>query len=512
MGSKGIKTHITITLVILLAIGMFLTNLVVSTLWQQSLIRAEMNKTLSLLTAVADSITGKTNNSNEIFSSASQERLRKDLGASCIMLSINNVFTSIPENCSQETPVLEDRMKQVIETGVASSTTINTGPGLPFIGRKLLITVIPIKQQGTRGATGAVISLQSVADQIGQGRQIASLYILINVIILTTIGLFRLIKLVVRPIERLVMLSDTYQSEESNPFLSDSGNNEFGQLSIALNRMLHRIDNDRKKLRENVDSLEKANQQLHSTQQQMVQTEKMAAIGGLAAGLAHEIGNPIGIVQGYVEMLGQTGLSADEQKQFSHRSLQELERINRMIQQLLNFSRTKTDNSGSTAIHPLLQELVDMFLAQKKTSGLEFQLDLAARDDQVAAGADGLHQVFLNCLLNSVDAIKQRCDQHNHPAGFIRIATVNTSSDKEKPCIQITIQDNGIGIRDADRGKLFDPFFTTKEPGKGTGLGLSVSYALVESCQGKMRIQGEDGQGATVFILLPLQGKDTSII
>ncbi len=501
MRLKGIKSHITATLVILLTTGMLLITLVVTIFWQRSLMHAEMEKALSVLSAAVN-IAKKTPDDRDIFSQEVLTYLKNDLGASCVMLSINNIFTRIPEKCGPEDSALQENIKQVLGTGSSNTTTIDTGSGLPFLGRKCLVTAVPIQQRGAQGAIGAVISFQSVYEQVNQGRHVAYIYILVNVIILSTIGLFRFIQVVVRPIEHLVTLTDTYQSDNSSPFLSDQNGNEFGQLSIALNRMLHRIDDDRQKLHETVGSLENANQQLRSTQQKMVQTEKMAAIGRLAAGLAHEIGNPIGIVQGYLELLGQSGLSREEQQQFSTRSMQELERINRLIHQLLDFSKGRTDDSGIAEIHPLLQELVDMLQAQKKLAGLEFHLHLDAEYDRVAAGAESLHQVFLNCLLNAIDAIKEG----NGPdKGKISLSTANLTNDEGKPFIQITIMDNGIGIKDADKASLFDPFFTTKEPGKGTGLGLSVSYALIEGVHGQMQIQGKEGQGATVFILLPLR-------
>lgn len=501
MRLKGIKSHITATLVILLTTGMLLITMVVTIFWQRSLMHAEMGKAVSVLSAVAN-IAKKTTDERDLFSHEVLTYLKNDLGASCVMFSINNIFTRIPEKCGPEGLALQENIKQVLGTGSSNTTIIDTGSGLPFLGRKFLVTAVPIQQQGVQGSIGAVISFQSVYEQVNQGRHVAYIYILINVIILSTIGLFRFIQVVVRPIEHLVTLTDTYQSDNSSPFLSDQNSNEFGQLSIALNRMLHRIDDDRQKLHETVGSLENANQQLRATQQKMVQTEKMAAIGRLAAGLAHEIGNPIGIVQGYLELLGQSDLSREEQQQFSTRSMQELERINRLIHQLLDFSKSHTDDSGIAEIHPLLQDLVDMLQTQKKLAGLEFHLHLDAEYDRVAASAESLHQVFLNCLLNAVDAIKECNDPDK---GKIYLSTDNLTNDEGKHFIQITIKDNGIGIKDADKASLFDPFFTTKEPGKGTGLGLSVSYALIEGAHGQMQIQGKEGRGATVFILLPLR-------
>jgi len=504
MGSTGIKSQLTIILAILLTIGMVLINLVVTIFWQRSLIRAEMEKARSVLAIVAD-MTAEKPGAEQPFAPPDLSALRQNLAATCVMVAQNGDITGSPESCGPYDPVLQERLKQVAGSGAASSSTIAAGPEIPFFSRPLLVVAVPIHRNNAQGAVGALLSLQSVYEQISQGRYIAHIYILVNVIILTTIGLFRLVKLVVRPIEHLVTLTNTYQNEENSPFALNQGSSEFGRLSMAMNGMLHRIEDDRRKLRETVSSLEKANQQLRATQQQMVQTEKMAAIGRLAAGLAHEIGNPIGIIQGYVELLGQSGLSADEQQQFSTRSQQELERISHLIHQLLNFSRTRANESGSTLIHPLLQDLVGMLQTQKKLAQIEFQLHLDAEHDLVAAGSEGLHQVFLNCLLNAIDAVGDAMRDHGDShKGVIRLATGNTTNDDGQPFIQITLEDNGIGIKEADMDSLFDPFFTTKEPGKGTGLGLSVSYALVEGTGGQMRIQGQEGHGATVFILLPL--------
>jgi signal transduction histidine kinase len=504
MQSKGIKSQLTILLAVLLAIGMVLINLVVTIFWQRSLIRAETEKARSALSLMAD-MGEKMPENNQPFSPQELARLRQNLEASCVMLATTGHLTASPEKCGTHHFLLQEKIKQVMDTKSPSTSTMTTGPEIPFFSHPFLVIAVPFKTQGSQGAIGAILSLQSVYEQISQGRHIAHIYILVNVIILTTIGLFRFVKVVVRPIEHLVTLTNSYQNDEHSPFALNHGSSEFGRLSLAMNGMLHRIEDDRRKLRDTVHSLEKANQQLRAAQQHMIQTEKMAAIGRLAAGLAHEIGNPIGIIQGYVEMLGQSGLSAEEQQQFSSRSLRELERINRLIHQLLNFSRTQNLDSGSTLLHPLLQELVTMLQSQKKTAKITFQLHLDAKNDLVSAPSEGLQQVFLNCLLNGVDAIGEAVRQYGDShQGTIRLTTTDTTDDQGRPFLQITMEDNGIGIKESDKASLFDPFFTTKEPGKGTGLGLSVSYALVEGVGGRMRIEGREGQGATVCILLPL--------
>lgn len=501
MGSTGIKTHITTTLVFLLATAMFLTSLVVVVFWQRSLIQAKIEKTLALLTNTAFFLQ-ETSSSQQLHMLEFLPRLRHELGASCLKISLNNVSSDFPHQCNGNESALQDKLNQTITTGVARSTIIDTSPGLPFLSKKHLLVVVPVQFQASKGGIAALIPLQDLNEQILQGWEITLVYILVNTIILATIGLFRMIQVVVRPIDHLVHLTDTYQ-EGSSPFFFNRGSNEFSQLSQALNKMLQRIDNDKQTLKTTVNSLAASNLQLHSTQQKMIQTEKMVAIGRLATGLAHEIGNPIGIVQGYLELLGQPGLPAEEQAQFSSRSLQELERINRLVRQLLDLTRAQNGNTSNSEAHSVITGLIDMLQAQKKFSNLEFQRHLDAANDQVGIAGEALHQVLLNCLLNSIDAVNS-ANSTKPRHGLIQLSTANIISDTGQPYLEIRIQDNGIGIKDTDRHNLFDPFFTTKEPGKGTGLGLSVSCALIEGRGGQMQITGEENQGATVTILLPL--------
>ena len=127
-------------------------------------------------------------------------------------------------------------------------------------------------------------------------------------------------------------MSESYHDSDALFFSGEQKRSEFGQLSMALNGMLYRIESDREKLRQTVTSLEAANATLVKTQKEMIRTEKIASVGRLSAGLAHEIGNPIGIVQGYVELLQQADLDPADKQQFAQRALSELDRINKLIQ------------------------------------------------------------------------------------------------------------------------------------------------------------------------------------
>jgi signal transduction histidine kinase len=281
----------------------------------------------------------------------------------------------------------------------------------------------------------------------------------------------------------------------------DTGS-EFSRLSMALNSMLLRIELDREELRRTVSSLARANEELRKTQREMVQAEKYAAVGRLSAGLAHEIGNPLGIVQGYVELLSQSDLATDDRRQFGERALGELERIDRLIRRLLDFARTRPRRKELFGVLKVFEELKDMFAAQARRLGIE--LTVKAGDEVHLLGdRDGIKQVLLNCLLNSFDAVETA---GRGDGGQVSVSASIEAGEDGEEYISIIIGDNGIGLDGGEASLLFEPFYTTKGPGKGTGLGLSVSRAIIEAHGGTMELTGVKGTGAQVIIELPVAG------
>ena len=233
-------------------------------------------------------------------------------------------------------------------------------------------------------------------------------YLLINVIIFASLGLLKLYTLVIRPVERLIDISDKSSPIDGLSFYSGSSNNEFSKLSHGLNRMVKRIRDDNRALSDSVEALESANRELRRNEKEMIRTEKLASVGRLSAGLAHEIGNPLGIVQGYVDMLGSTDLTDPEKQQFSERAKSELQRIDALIRQLLDMSRKGQERSSTSVnVQQLIEKVVDFYTLQKKNCEVQITTDLGAEDDTVAGDEDQLRQVFLNCLMNATDAVEE---------------------------------------------------------------------------------------------------------
>jgi len=364
------------------------------------------------------------------------------------------------------------------------------------------LLAVPIDTDGrVSGAAAAVVPLAPMYVKLRQYNKPVLYYILLNSIILSVVGLYRIFRIYLYPIDRIVRQADEYGSDEDIFFTFRREDNELNRLSSALNRMLKRIAEDQQKLKASVVSLAKANQELKEAQNEIVRAEKMASVGRLAAGIAHEIGNPIGIVLGYMELIRQPDLAPEELKDFSLRAEKEIQRINTIIRQLLDLARPKKSEPQQISVHAVLEEIAGVMGAQPLMSGIEIDLKLEAERDILMVNAEQLRQVFLNLLLNAGDAIGE-VKGLSH--GRVGIRTWNETSPNSHPELVIGFEDNGKGIAPDQIESVFDPFYTTKEPGKGTGLGLAVSYMIIQKMGGTIAVESRVNSGTRFTIFLPL--------
>jgi len=500
----GLTFNIIKTLVFVLFLAMLLTVFVMDIFWQRDLVRNFADHTeVTVAILLDEKELGKDFLSHADDEQWQENLLQKTRALGGALLDKGGMVFPFGETAG-----LEHELKQGLTESFSSKTTQRILLGFSWNilvqAKKYLILAKPLSERNSNtGSISLLYPLEPVYSSMRQSQRLIFGYLLVNLIVLTVIGLFRFFRFTVRPIEELVRLTDAYEEEGAVPFLALEQGSEIGQLSTALNQMLQRIEKDRKKLQQSVASLETANIELIATREEMVRAEKMASVGRLAAGLAHEIGNPIGVVQGYLGLLQQEGLTRLERNDFARRSESELQRINRLVRQLLDFSRVNSGQQKEVSIHAVLEELVEMVTCQPFMDEVEISKSFTAVDDIVVCDSDQLKQVFLNCLLNAADAIASGQGDKNK-------IEINTRLEKSgvaleaKESLLVMITDTGAGIAEEDCANIFDPFFTTKEPGRGTGLGLSVAYSIVEGCGGSMRVKSRLGQGTTVFIELPL--------
>lgn len=232
-----------------------------------------------------------------------------------------------------------------------------------------------------------------------------------------------------------------------------------------------------------------------------INSERLAALGELAAGVAHEINNPINGIINYAQILANKTGKELQLNEIANRIIKEGDRIAAIVAGLLSFSRQENSNRNLVSVRNLLQELLTLTGAQIRKDGIQLSLDIADDLPPVLASPQEIERVFLNIINNSRYALKEKFSQ-SVDGKRLRIA-IDTAVIDEKSCVTIDFEDNGIGIPPLLIEKVMNPFFSTKPPGKGTGLGLSISKRIIENHGGRFSIESVDGEYTKVAIQLP---------
>jgi signal transduction histidine kinase len=232
-------------------------------------------------------------------------------------------------------------------------------------------------------------------------------------------------------------------------------------------------------------------------ERQLINTQKMESIGTLAAGVAHEVGNPLASISALVQVVQR---STDDQfvKEKLELVKNQVTRISKIIRDLVDFSRPSNYELQLTDINQIVSEAVEIIKVGTKAKNIDFKVSLNEKVPLLPLVADQVQQVFVNILLNAVDAISE----HDPPK---RDCTIAIKTDTSEENVIIIFEDDGVGISEENTSKVFEPFYTTKKEGKGTGLGLWVSYGIIKSFQGDIIVESTTGEGTTFRILLPIQ-------
>lgn len=227
-------------------------------------------------------------------------------------------------------------------------------------------------------------------------------------------------------------------------------------------------------------------------QQQLIQAEKLAAIGDLVSGVAHELNNPLSVILGYSQMM--LWGSGEENRKAYEAIIKSVERCRKITNNLLSFARQMKPEKQETSINDCILKVLDAISQNLNAAGIQVELDLDDALPKTLADEVQMQQVFLNIISNAHDAIVEK-----GAPGVIRISSVQAGAD-----VVITFADNGTGMDDGTLNRAFDPFFTTKEVGQGTGLGLSVAIGIVKSHDGNMQIHSRRGEGTEVIVTIPI--------
>ena len=433
-------------------------------------------------------------------------------------------------------PSTDPFMKKVIQTGELSAEIEKSENFLSTQYKKMVI-YSPLWHQGKIiGGILMEVPIWDLMTNLLESKRIILITIALDAIVLIIFGSFLLSRVLVKPIKDLVRLTQKISEGDFSQKIEGTSKNEIGQLIVSFNRMIERLKEKQESLENYLESLESANKQLKQAQEELIRTEKLASIGRFAAGVAHEVGNPLGAILGYTSILQKEGMDREESKDYLNRIEKEIERINRIVHELLDFARPSKFEIKDLEINKVIESTLSLLSYQKNFKNIETQLDMQPDLPMIKGDESQLSQVIINIILNAVDAMpnggtltiqtrihmvenldvdrlqgiyprRRKSDpmesDYSHMRKTDPLSVLLKKFSEGDRLVKIRISDTGVGIKKEDLENIFDPFFTTKAPDKGTGLGLSISLRIVESLGGEMRVESEVGKGTTFEVYFP---------
>jgi two-component system NtrC family sensor kinase len=301
---------------------------------------------------------------------------------------------------------------------------------------------------------------------------------LVFMVLLMIVLADQLARQVIRPVGRFIRYVGRIAEGDLSPIRpARPYKDEFSTLAIAINRMLD---------------------ELKSRQDQLLQTRKMAAVGTLTSGVAHELNNPLNNISLTVETLLDDYEETDDErkKKLLKDIFTQVQRAGATVRNLLDFTRKDQLVFTIVSVPEVVESTLNLVGNELSLANVNASLHVAEGLPTVYGNPRNLQQVFLNLFLNAMQAM---------PRG----GNLEIRADLDGDFVRIAVQDHGTGIAEEEQEKIFEPFFTTKEAGEGTGLGLSVSYSIIEKHKGRIEVQSELGEGTTFSVYLPVRDECT---
>ncbi len=351
------------------------------------------------------------------------------------------------------------------------------------------------EQNRVLGVLDIIVSLDEMRTLIGSYRNksvLLTIFLLLTVCIAITLFTHRLVNL---PVKKLLMQTTRIAQGDLDTSIQPASKDELGELSLAFNSMTQSLKTARSELEDWGKSLEakvaKRTQEIKQLQNQLVRTEKMAAMGNLVAGIAHEINNPLTGILMFAALTANSPKLDPLLKKDMDTIITETKRCANIVKGLLDFSRESIPQKKPSSINDTIEASLSLISNQSSFHNINITKDYDSDIPQLFMDKDQMEQVFVNMLLNASHAMQE--------GGNLHIRTYRENDTYA--CIGIT--DTGCGISEENLERIFDPFFTTKSD-KGTGLGLSVCYGIIERHGGRIDVESKVGVGTTFTIRLPL--------
>jgi signal transduction histidine kinase len=338
------------------------------------------------------------------------------------------------------------------------------------------------------GILVARFSLEKMVASLNDALVLVFTYAVFVALIVIGFGYVLLGRTVVGPLNRLEKSTRLVAEGDLDQMVSTEGPSEIFNVGKSFNAMTCSLQKRKRETQNHILQLQAMNADLKETRDELIRSEKLASVGQLAAGMAHEIGNPLGAVQGYLDFLRNESRNPLE-KDIIERSLSEIERINRLVRDLLDYSSPGPEQEESFDPAEIAREAIEILKSQGVLDQVEICDELPRTMPPVCMSRHKLIQVMVNLLLNARDAMDG-------------VGTITLASGEDAELVWMTVVDTGGGIQKENLHQIFDPFYTTKKSGKGRGLGLSVCQRILKEAGGYIEPRSEEGSGAEFKVAL----------
>lgn len=399
--------------------------------------------------------------------------------------------------------------------------------------RELLVSFGALFAGAVLIAGAGLAFLLPVLASPAQGVLFVGVLVLADLLVLFLFGGALLRRLLVSPLEQLAEDTGRIADGDYGHRIRESESLELQELCESVNAMADRLMADQALLAENIESLDRTNQELVEARDHLVHTARLASVGTLAAGIAHEVGNPLGAIMAFVDVAKSRLQKEGADTELLDSIRDEAKRIDRIVRGLLDYARPHEADLGPVPPADVLHKVRELLDTQGTLDEAEVTWTVGEDVHDVVMEPHRLEQVLVNLILNALHALEDhpepRIDvslsmdageverlpkkRENDPPGINYMHRRRVSRDEggigidplftARHVVVIQVVDNGPGIPTDDLERVFDPFYTTKEPGKGTGLGLSICARLVEGMGGRIEASNEGGGGARFMIRLP---------
>lgn len=474
---SGLYTEIILTMALVVGAALLFGGLLLLRLTETELLKLKVQSSRAMLEFVSRSVSATKGDSPEPPNFDKISTMIGDIGPTVESWQLYDRYANLLYSYPPRKKGSFSEVKSLVNEVLVFSRSVHRlnyeQHLMPIVstGEGYITVAVPFMGSGSgSGVLLARFTVDDVGKQVIKARNLVLLYVFLYGSVLVAFGVVALARNVIKPVRQLNAATSQVAAGDLTTNVPVAGPGEIADLANSFNAMTRALQRGREDL---------------------IQSERMASVGHLSAGMAHEIGNPLGAVLGYLELL-KSELEPGRSREMVEHSLTEIMRIDRLVKELLDYAAPTEESLGVVDPADVLREAVEILSHQAVFETIEFDVDCPDKLGLVRIDSYKFMQVLVNLMVNAKD-----CLEGSH--------VIHVSASRQGQFAEIAVRDEGCGIPEDVLPHIFDPFFTSKPKGKGRGLGLTICHRIISEAHGKIVARSRQESGTTFTIILPIE-------